>query len=90
MVEITDQNMVGGALDNAIELLQGARKSFRLKIGRPHLTSSVFAVQGGEEVSNKVFIAWCYIKMLTAYSSVVKVVAIKNANVCFMVLYKDG
>lgn len=51
LVEVADQNMVGGALDRATELLQEPRESIRLKVGRPDLTSSVFVVQGAEEVS---------------------------------------
>ena len=51
LVEVANQNMVGGALDKATELLQEMRESIRLKIGRPDLSSSVFAVQGGKEVS---------------------------------------
>lgn len=50
LVEVADQNMVGGALDRAIELLQEPGESIRLKIGRPDLNSSVFSVQDGEEV----------------------------------------
>ena len=43
--------MVGGALDKATELLKEAGESVHLRIGRPDLSSSVFAVQDGEEVS---------------------------------------
>lgn len=58
LVEVADQNMVGGALDRAIELLQESRESIHLKVGRPDLNSSVFAVQGGEEVSEYSIRLW--------------------------------
>ena len=51
LVEVANQNMVGGALDKAIELLQQMRESIRLKIGRPDVSSSVVIVQDGEEVN---------------------------------------
>ena len=51
LVEVANQNLVGGALDKAIELLQQMSESIRLKIGRPDVSSSVVVVQDGEEVS---------------------------------------
>ena len=51
LVEVANQNVVGGALDKATELLQQMRESIRLKIGRPDVNSSVFIVQDGEEVN---------------------------------------
>ena len=53
LVEVANQNMVGGALDKAIELLQQMRESIRLKIGRPDVSSSVVVVQDGEEVNHR-------------------------------------
>ena len=50
LVEVGGCGMVGGALDDTIQLLKDARESIRLRIARPNVSSSVFTVEGEDEV----------------------------------------
>ena len=50
-MRVANQDMVGGALEKATELLQQMQESIRLRIGRPDASSSVVVVQDGEEVN---------------------------------------
>ena len=53
LVRVGNQDMVGGALEKATELLQQMQESIRLRIGRPDASSSVVVVQDGEEVNQR-------------------------------------
>ena len=50
LVEVGHTNLVGGSLDEAIQMLRESTDSVRLKIGRPDISSSVFTMDGENEV----------------------------------------
>ena len=50
LVEVGRKNLVGGSLEEAIQLLRESPDSVRLKIGRPDVSASVFTMDGEDEV----------------------------------------
>ena len=50
LLEVGGRGTMGGVLSETIDLLKEASESIRLKIARPDMLSSVFAVEGGDEV----------------------------------------
>ncbi len=71
LLEVGGRGTMGGVLSETIDLLKEASESIRLKIARPDMLSSVFAVEGGDEVC--VWVGVCI------------TLSLLNINVCYIV-----
>ena len=77
LLEVGGRGTMGGVLSETIDLLKEASESIRLKIARPDMLSSVFAVEGGDEVCVWVGVGVCDVTFSILRAHVINFIAFK-------------